>query len=372
MQKIYLDNAATTQIDSSVIELMYKLMKEHYGNPSSIYELGRQSRVIIEKARTNIANLLNVQAAEIFFTSGGTESINTIISGVIQQDDIKCIITSPTEHTAMLKSIDYYANIFHKNIKLLDVDNYGHINLEQLDIALSECKGKALVSLMHANNELGTLLPLKKVSEICKKHNALFFTDTVQTIGKFKNDFSNNIIDFAIGSAHKFHGPKGIGFMYINGNNKVIPLIQGGSQERNMRGGTENFVAIAAMSFALQLAYDKMETINIRFAKLREYLIDLLVDKLPDIIINSDQNSLTSILNIGIPKNSHNEMYLMKLEMLGIFVSGGSACSSGAIKESHVIKAIGKNDFIRPIRIAMSKYTTKEELDYLVKMLKKL
>ena len=372
MQKVYLDNAATTQMDSSVIELMHSLMKENYGNPSSIYELGRQSKVIVEKARTTIASLLNVLPAEIFFTSGGTESINTIISGILQKDDIQYIITSPIEHSAMLNSISYYAKLFKKEVIMLDVNIYGHIDLEQLDSLLSENKGQALVSLMHANNEIGTMLPLNKVSEICRKHDALFLSDTVQTMGKFKIDLSNDILDFAVGSAHKFHGPKGIGFMYINGNQKVIPLMQGGSQERNMRAGTENFIAIAAMAKALEIAHENIERQIEKYSDLREYLIDKLLDEIPNITINSDRGSLPNILNIGIPKNSNNEMYLMKLEMLGIFVSGGSACSSGALKESHVIKAIGKADSIRPIRLAMSKFTTKTELDYFVKMLKKI
>jgi cysteine desulfurase len=372
MQNVYLDNAATTQMDKSVVDYMHEIMINNYGNPSSIYEYGRQSRVLIEKTRTSIANHLNVLPAEIFFTSGGTESINTIISGILQKDDIQYIITSPIEHAAMLKSIEYYSKLFNKEVKMLDVNSYGHIDLEQLDSILAVSKGQALVSLMHANNELGTLLPLKKVSEICRKHNALFLSDTVQTMGKFKNDFSNDILDFAIGSAHKFHGPKGIGFMYINGNHKVTPLIQGGSQERNMRAGTENFAAIAAMGMAFDIAVQNMESQYNKYINLREYLIDLLLDKIPGIIINSDRNSLPNILNIGIPKMPNNEMYLMKLEMNGIYVSGGSACSSGAIKDSHVIKAIGKVGQIRPIRLTMSKFTTKSELDYFVKVLKKI
>lgn len=372
MQKVYLDNAATTQMDSSVIELMHNLMKENYGNPSSFYEFGRQSKVIIEKARTTIASLLNVLPAEIFFTSGGTESINTIISGITQEYDIECVITSPIEHAAMLNSISFYAKLFKKEVKMLDVDIYGHINLEQLDSILSENTGQYLVSLMHANNEIGSLLPMKKVSDICRKHNAIFLSDTVQTMGKLNNDLSNDLLDYAIGSAHKFHGPKGIGFMYINGNKKLIPLMQGGSQERNMRAGTENITAIAAMAMAMEIAYEEMELQNKKYTELREYLIGRIQNEIPEVIVNSDRNALSSIINIGIPKNSHNEMYLMKLEMHGIFVSGGSACSSGAVKDSHVVKAIGKIDTIRPIRISMSKYTTINELDYFVEVLKKI
>ncbi len=372
MRKVYLDNAATTMMEPSVIELMHSLMAKNYGNPSSIYELGRQSRVIVEKARTVIARLLNVLPANIFFTSGGTESINTLISGLLQREDIKAIITSPIEHTAMLKSIEYYANIFNKEVIYLDIDRFGHIDLAQLNKILSEKEEKSLVSLMHANNEIGSLLPLKKVSEVCRNNNALFLSDTVQTIGKFRNDFSTGILDFAVGSAHKFHGPKGVGFMYINNNEKVIPLMQGGSQERNMRAGTENFIAIAAMAKAMEIAYENIDLQNNKYIKLKDYLVNKLKSEVADIIINSDKTSLPNILNIGIPKKPDNEMYLIRLEMNGIFVSGGSACGSGAVKESHVIKAIGKANTIRPIRLAMSKFTTQKDLDYFIEVLKKL
>ena len=370
--QVYLDNAATTRIDDEVIDFMQQILISNYGNPSSIYDLGRQSRVVIENARTIIASLLKVSPAEIFFTSGGTEAINTIVSGVLQNTEIKRVITSPIEHSAMLKSIEYYARLFGKSVEFVSVDEKGHIDIYELDKLLSNSNGDTLVSLMHANNEIGTLLPIKRVSEICKKYNALFLSDTVQTMGKYSNDLSKEYLDYAVASAHKFHGPKGIGFMYISGGNIISPLLQGGSQERNMRAGTENIAAIAAMAKAFELSYENMEQNNAKYHDLKEYLINNLEKEVENVSFNGDIEGLSNLLNIAIPKTSNNEMYLMKLDINGIYVSGGSACSSGAIKDSHVIKAIGRNDDIRPIRLAMSKYTTKEELDYFVEVLKKL
>ena len=368
----YLDNAATTKMDDEVIDFMHQIMSTHYGNPSSIYESGRQSRVIVEEARITIARLLNVSPAEIFFTSGGTESINTIISGVLQNNEVERVITSPIEHSAVFNSLEFYCKQYNKSVEYLTVDANGLIDLQELDELLKNGNGKALVSLMHINNELGNILPIDKVSHICKNNNALFFSDTVQSMGKLELDFSSDLLDFAVASAHKFHGPKGIGFMYINGNNKLTPFIIGGSQERNMRAGTENISAIAAMAKAFELSCSIIDETSKRVLELKKYLIHKLKNDFPEISFNGDVNSISNILNIGIPKSNKNEMYLMKLDINGVYVSGGSACSSGAIKDSHVIKAIGKNELIRPIRLALSKYTKKEEIDYFLKMLKKL
>jgi len=368
----YLDNAATTRMDDEVIDFMYQIMSTHYGNPSSIYELGRQSRVIVEEARTTIADLLKVSPAEIFFTSGGTESINTIVNGVLQKDEIKRVITSRIEHSAMLKSIENSAKKYNKEVEFVSINNKGQIDLQELDNLLSTSNGDTLVSLMHANNEIGTLLPIKEVSEICKKHSALFFSDTVQTMGKYTNDLSKGYFDFAVASAHKFHGPKGIGFIYINGENKIAPFIYGGSQERNMRAGTENFVAIAAMAKAFEISYRLMDDTSEKLKGLKKHLVNRLENEIEGVSFNGEIDGLPNLLSIALPKTSHNEMILMKLDIKGIYVSGASACSSGAIKDSHVIEAIGKAKSIRPIRLAMSKYTTIEELDYFVDVLKKL
>jgi len=359
-------------MDDEVIDFMQQILRSNYGNPSSIYELGRQSRVIIENARTTIANLLKATPSEIFFTSGGTEAINTIISGVLQKTEITRVITSPIEHSAMLKSIEYYARLFGKSVEFVSVDGKGHINIDELDKLLSKSNGDTLVSLMHANNEIGTLLPLKRVSEICKKYNTLLFSDTVQTMGKYSNDLSKGYLDFAVASAHKFHGPKGVGFMYISGENKISPLLQGGSQERNMRAGTENIAEIAAMAKAFELSYESMELNNAKYIEYKKHLINRIEKEVKEVSFNGDIEGLPNLLSIALPKTTHNEMILMKLDIKGIYVSGASACSSGAIKDSHVIEAIGKAKTIRPIRLAMSKYTTKEELDYFVEVLKKL
>ena len=370
--QVYLDNAATTKMDDEVIDFMHQIMTTYYGNPSSIYELGRQSRVIVEEARITIARLLKVSPAEIFFTSGGTESINTIISGVLQNDEIERVITSPIEHSAVLKSINVYSKKFNKSVEFLSVDSNGIIDLHELEGLLKNGSGKALVSLMHINNELGNILPIEKVSQICKENNALLFSDTIQSMGKFVLDFSNDLLDFAVASAHKFHGPKGVGFMYVNGNNKLNPFLLGGSQERNMRAGTENISAIAAMAKAFELSCKSIEETSKMVSELKTYLIKKLKSEFPKISFNGDFQANSNILNIGIPKRANNEMYLLKLDINGIYVSGGSACSSGAVKDSHVIKEIGNNETIRPIRLAISKFTTIEEINYFLKVLKKL
>lgn len=367
---IYLDNAATTQMDTIVIDYMHDLMHKHYGNPSSIHAYGRQARVIVEDARTKISSLLNVSPSEIFFTSGGTEGINTIVNGVLCKDEITKVITSPTEHFAMLSSINHYAKLYNVDICMLSVDEEGNIDMNKLDAELQNCDGKALVSLMHANNEIGTLLSMKKVGEICEKYQALFLSDTVQTIGKFNNDFNAGYPHFAIGSAHKFHGPKGVGFIYIKGEQKVDPLFIG-SQERNMRAGTENIFAIAAMAMAMEIIYESMPANAIKYNILKSYLIDRIESEVNGVSFNGPKIGLPNLVNIAVPKIQNNEMLLMKFDISGVMISGGSACSSGALKDSHVMEAIGKADKYRAIRLAMSKYTTKADLDIFVDVLKK-
>ncbi|RLD44207.1 MAG: cysteine desulfurase [Bacteroidetes bacterium] len=368
---IYLDNAATTQMDAKVIDYMHELMHNHYGNPSSIHAYGRQAKVLVENARTKISSLLKVFPAEIFFTSGGTEGINTIINGVLCKPEITKVITSPIEHSAMLNSINHYSKLYNVELCMLAVDDKGNVNLKELATELENHDGKSLVSLMHANNEIGTLLSIKKVGEICKKNNALFLSDTVQTIGKFRNDFSAGYPDFAIGSAHKFHGPKGVGFVFINGNNKVDPLFIG-TQERNMRAGTENIFAIAAMAKAMEIAYENMDSVIKKYAELKSYLLDTIKSEIGNISYNGDIDGLPNLINIAIPKTANNEMLLMKFDIAGVMISGGSACSSGALKDSHVIKALGKANEYRAIRIAFSKYTTTEEIDKFIEVLKKV
>jgi len=367
---IYLDNAATTALDPRVAEVMSNLMKEEFGNPSSIHSFGRKMKVQVESVRNLVAEKLNVQPAEIFFTSGATEAINTIFNGVVMSLGAKRIITTQIEHPAVISSAEYHAKANGIQLDYVNIDQQGQVDLEHLKNLLEDETKKTLVSLMHANNELGNLLPIKKVSEICRAHNALFFSDTVQSMGKYANDLSGQLLDFAVSSAHKYHGPKGVGFMFVNGDLKIDPFIIGGGQERNMRAGTENVYGIVGLGKAFELAYEEMEQNREMILELKHYLMDKLQSEIPNIRFNGNTDGLHTVLNIGIPKNEHNDMILMNMDIAGIAVSGGSACSSGSLHVSHVITALGLADEISAIRVSLSKHTTKEELDYFVEVLK--
>lgn len=373
MKAIYLDNAATTPIDPTVIEVMTKLMHETHGNPSSVHSFGRSSKVVIEEAREKIASLLNIQQAELFFTSGGTEAINTIFRGLQGGDYIKHIITSPVEHPAILRNIELLET---KGITVsyLPVDRNAVVSISALYEELEKVPPKTLVCLAHANNEIGSILPIKEVGEKCKEHGVLFMCDTVQTIGKLPLNLTDSKIDFAFSSAHKLHGPKGIGFMYINGNYTIEPEQLGGGQEQNMRGGTENIYGISGMAKALEIATEHMSEYEEQITKLRAYTIENLKRIAPDVVFNSplDSPSLYNILNIGLPRANHNDMLVFNLDIAGVAVSGGSACSSGAMQISHVIESIAPNEDLIPLRISFSKYNTNEELDQLLELLKTL
>ena len=369
IKPIYLDNAATTALDPRVAEVMSNLMKEEFGNPSSIHSFGRKMKVQVEEVRNLVAEKLHVQPAEIFFTSGATEAINTIFNGVVLSLGVERIVTTQIEHPAVISSVEYHAKTNAVQLDYVNIDQQGQVDLEHLKSLLSDETKKTLVSLMHANNELGNLLPIKKVSEICRAHNALFFSDTVQSMGKFVNDLSGQLLDFAVSSAHKYHGPKGVGFMFVNGDLKIDPYIIGGGQERNMRAGTENVYGIVGLGKAFDLAYEEMEQNREVILGLKHYLIDKLQTEIPNIRFNGNTEGLQTVLNIGIPKNEHNDMILMNMDIAGIAVSGGSACSSGSLKVSHVITALGLADEVSAIRVSLSKHTTKEELDYFVEVL---
>jgi cysteine desulfurase len=366
---IYLDNAATTALDPRVAEVMSNLMKEEFGNPSSIHSFGRKMKVKVEDVRNLVAEKLKVQPAEIFFTSGATEAINTIFNGAVLSLGVERVITTQIEHPAVISSVEYHAKTNAVQLDYVNIDQHGQVDLEHLKSLLSDETKKTLVSLMHANNELGNLLPIKKVSEICRAHNALFFSDTVQSMGKFANDLSGQLLDFAVSSAHKYHGPKGVGFMFVNGNLKIDPYIIGGGQERNMRAGTENVYGIVGLGKAFDLAYEEMEQTREVILGLKHYLIDKLQTEIPNIRFNGNIEGLQTVLNIGIPKNEHNDMILMNMDIAGIAVSGGSACSSGSLHTSHVITALGLEEEISAIRVSLSKYTSKKELDYFVEVL---
>lgn len=366
---IYLDSAATTQLDPQVAEVMTQLMHSEFGNPSSIHSYGRRMKVNVEAVRNTIAEKLHVQAAEIFFTSGATEAINTIFNGAVQSLGVKRIITSRIEHPAVISSAEYHAEKNDVVLDFVQLDDQGNVDYEHLKVLLSDESKKTMVSLMHANNELGNLLSIKKVSELCRAHKALFFSDTVQSMGKFAIDLSGQLLDFAVSSAHKYHGPKGVGFMYVNGDLKIDSYIIGGGQERNMRAGTENVYGIVGLGKAFDLAYEEMDENRAYILDLKHYLIDKIKAELPQITFNGNVEGLHTVLSLGLPKNMHNDMILMNLDIAGIAVSGGSACSSGSLHVSHVIEALGLANEVSAVRVSFSKYTTKKELDYFLEVL---
>lgn len=372
--KVYFDNSATTSVDPRVLESMMPYFTENFGNPSSIHSHGRQARATVEKARKKIADILNTSPSEIFFTSGGTEADNTAISSTIETMRLSSAITSPLEHHAVLHTFDALGKK-GLNVMMLGVDAQGRIDLTELE-KLLETNSKAFVSLMHANNEIGNLNDIEKIGQICRAHNAVFHTDTVQSMGKFRHDLESLPIDFLVGSAHKFHGPKGVGFLYINRETKIAPLIHGGAQERNMRGGTENVAGIVGMATALEIAYADMDQNRKHLEQLKSRMIENLRAKVNGVDFNGlsaelDQ-SLYSVLNVCIPESDENDMLLFNLDIKGISASGGSACSSGSSIGSHVLAAMQTDPNRGAIRFSFSKYNTLEEVDYTVASLAEL
>lgn len=370
--RIYFDNAATTAIDPDVIQEMVQVMQESYGNPSSIHAHGREVRTLIEKARRTVANLLNVSPAEIFFTSGGTEADNTAIRRGIIDHDITHAISSPLEHHAVLHCLEELEKSGKIKLTLLKVDKKGNVDLEQLKSLLKEYP-RTFVSLMHANNEIGTLLDIERVSEICQEYNALFHCDTVQTMGHYTHDLSKIHIDFIACAAHKLHGPKGVGFLYVNHKVKIKPFIYGGAQERNMRGGTENVYGIVGLSKALELAYGQMDEHREYIQGLKSYMMEKIKENIPGSHFNGEtdpEKSLYTVLNVCFPESDMGDMLLFNLDIEGVSASGGSACSSGSSIGSHVLHAIGAEANRPSIRFSFSKFNTKEEVDIVVAKLK--
>jgi cysteine desulfurase len=371
--RIYLDNAATTPIDPLVVEAMIPYLTEHFGNPSSIYSYGRENRLAIEKARKSVAAILNAHPSEIFFTSGGTESSNTAIFASVRELNCKRIITSPIEHHATLHTCSYLADLGEAELEFVNILPNGHVDLSDLENKLAKSDQKTLVTLMHANNEIGNITDIQKVGELCKTHNAIFHADTVQTVGHFPIDLSAVHVDFITGAAHKFHGPKGVGLLYINGKNKIHPLIHGGGQERNMRAGTENIYGIIGFAKALEIATAHQEKEKEQILSIKKYLKEQLTSQIPGVVFNGDPdgNSLYTVLNVGFPQNDKTEMLLFNLDIRNICVSGGSACSSGANQGSHVIAALNKAPQAT-IRFSFSKYNKKEDIDVLISNLLEL
>ncbi|HEY2349889.1 MAG TPA: cysteine desulfurase family protein [Puia sp.] len=374
METIYFDNAATTPLDPLVLEAMMPYLTEKFGNPSSIYSYGRESRMAIEQARKSVAKLIHANPAEIFFTSGGTESSNAAIRAAVQDLNCRRIITSPLEHHATLHTVSYYQERGEATVQYLNVLPDGHVDLDHLNKLLAEQDQKTLVSLMHANNETGNLLDIFMVAEICKKYGAIFHSDTVQTLGHYVFDLKKLNIHFITGAAHKFHGPKGVGILYINELLKVKPNIHGGAQERNMRAGTENVYGIVGLAKALELAYAKLEKESFYVDGLRKYMAEKLRKEIPGVEFNGDAfgKSLYTILSVSFPKSEKAEMLLFNLDINHICASGGSACTSGAQQGSHVIRAIYPNSDRSIVRFSFSANNTRDEIDEVVGKLKTL
>lgn len=372
---VYLDNAATTPLDKKVIDEMVYVMKNNFGNPSSVHSYGRESRVVIEQARKKVSSYINASPSEIFFTSGGTESNNTVLRRALNSLGVTCIITSPIEHHAVIDTAKSITATYQTKIELVKVLANGDIDIDHLkDLLKKNSEETVLVSLMHANNEIGNLLPLKKVADLCKTNNAYFHSDTVQTIGHYNLDVRSLDIDFLTCSAHKFHGPKGIGFLFINENIKLTPFITGGAQERNMRAGTENIYGIVGLAKAMEIAYDNLDEHCKYILSLKNYMIEELEKNISGVAFNGNPktNSLYTVLNVLFPNSSLDEMLIYNLDIRGIAASGGSACSSGSNNLSHVLSAINSKATKPSIRFSFSKFNTKADIDYTIKVLKEL
>lgn len=377
MDKIYFDNAATTQIDLKVIEQMQSVMSDNFGNPNSTHSYGRSSRTLIEKARKTIANQFNASTSEIYFTSCGTESDNMVLISAVRDLNVKTIITSKVEHKAVLNVVKYLEETESIDLKYVNVSNDGLIDYNHLQTLLKKCSNKCLVSLMHINNEIGSKLDLNLVGNLCKDNNALFHSDTVQSIGKYEFDLSKLNIDFIVGSAHKFHGPKGIGFVYINKNLKLNPFVIGGNQERGMRAGTESVHNISGMELAFINSYTNIQENNNHISSLKSTFIKKIKKDIPEIKFNGscddDLLSSFSILNICLPIPKEKAVLLdFNLDMKGIACSRGSACQSGSITGSHVLNSIlSDEDLNKPsLRFSFSKYNNNKEVEKVINVLK--
>jgi cysteine desulfurase len=374
MQRVYFDNAATTALDPEVLNAMMPYFTEKFGNPSSIYSYGRESRMAIENARKTVAKILNAHPAEIFFTSGGTESSNTAINAAVHDLGCKHIISSALEHHATLHTIEHLHHKGEASVSYVKVLPNGHVDMEDLEQLLMQTEEKSLVTLLHANNEIGNILDIQTAGNICKKHHAIFHADTVQTVGHYPFDLRNTPVHFITGAGHKFHGPKGVGMLYINENVKIKPYILGGSQERNMRAGTENLYGVVGFAKALEIATAKYQEDSSYILSIKEYMRDKLLEILPDVSFNGDVagKSLYTVLNVSFPKTEKSEMMLFNLDIANICASGGSACTSGADLGSHVIRAINNDPNRVAVRFSFCKNNTKEEVDRVVEKLKEL
>jgi cysteine desulfurase len=354
--KVYLDNAATTQLDERVIEAMLPVMRDCFGNPSSIHAHGREARTWIERARKKIAELLQTSPSEIFFTSGGTEADNFALCSSVQSLGVQHIISSPLEHHAVLHTLEHLKKLGKIKLSFVNIDGKGNLDMGHLEQLLQD-KTKSMVSLMHVNNEIGNL----------------FHSDTVQTMGHFVHNLQQLPVDFLVGAAHKFHGPKGVGFLYINAQTKIEPMIYGGAQERNMRGGTENIYGIVGMAKALEISYAEMETHKNHILSLKKRMMEKLTSQIDDVQFNGQSGDLDkstyTVLNVSFPPAENNDMLLFNLDIQKIAASGGSACSSGSAIGSHVLRALQVSPERASVRFSFGKYNTADEVDYVVEKL---
>lgn len=372
--RIYFDNAATTALDKEVLDAMLPYLTTHFGNPSSIYSYGRETRLAVENARKSVAKILGVHPAEIFFTSGGTESTNTAITAAVRDLGCTRIITSPLEHHATMHCTEAFHKRGEVQLEHVNILPNGHIDLEDLETRLSCTTDKTLITLMHANNEIGNLLNVEKVGILAQQYGAIFHCDTVQTVGHYPLDLKKLKVHFTSAAGHKFHGPKGIGVLYVNEDIKIHPFIEGGAQERNMRAGTENIYGIVGFAKALEMAMANYETERKHIQAIKDHMIQRLENEFEGVRFNGDTRgeSLYTVLSVSFPETEKTEMLLFNLDIHHICVSGGSACSSGASLGSHVINSLYPADKIVPVRFSFSKYNTIQEADQVIDTLKAL
>ena len=371
---VYLDNAATTPVAPEVVEAMIPVLYQTFGNPSSTHAFGREAKALLENSRRSIAKTLNCAPSELIFTSGGTEADNMALHAAVTQLGVKRIITSSIEHHAVGHAAEALKAQESTEVVNLSLDTKGNIDLQELEQLLQD-QIPTVVALMHANNEIATLLPLAAVAQLCRQYGAYFLSDTVQTMGHYHFDLAALDIDFVTCAAHKFHGPKGVGFLYVNKKTRINPFIHGGAQERGLRGGTENIPGVVGLAKAVELAYTDLEAHQAHVWGLKKYMISRLQTLFPDVLFHGEtsyEKALYTVLNICLPATPKSGLLLFTLDLKGIAVSGGSACTSGAAKGSHVLEGIGA-DMSRPnARFSFSRFTTKEEIDYALQQLEEV
>ncbi len=372
---VYLDNAATTPLDPLVLEAMMPYMTDHFGNPSSTHAFGRKTKNAIDISRKKVADYLNAEPSEIIFTSGGTEADNMALRCGVMDLGVKRIITSSIEHHAVGHTAEHLRDHFNVQVEFVNLKEDGHVDVQHLEELLSKGSLKTMVSLMHGNNEIGNLLSLEIISNLCKKHKAYFHSDTVQTMGHYRFDMKTLDIDFITGAAHKFHGPKGVGFLYINKNTPIEYMMSGGSQERGHRGGTENLYGIVGLAKAMEIAHDHMEEHQVSIQGLKTYMKEQLQEMIPNIIINGEENSeksLYTVLSVCFPLSERSTMFLFNLDINGVYASGGSACTAGSNMGSHVLAALPNSQNCQPVRFSFGRFTTKEEIDYALEKVREM